>query len=140
MRSSLAEEKMASPKAQVVKRFREATGMGWMESKLFLAGRSADLCERILRAGEEQKGARTLHDPIEDDPEFAEIIKIVRDEAEAEIRRQIADAPQTSTTLGSSEWPRGTCHRLWRDMKSKLAEKGITWYSLADMNPGHCFD
>jgi hypothetical protein len=49
------------PKAETVKRFREATGMGWMESKLFFVGRSAELCERILRAHQEQGGG-ILHD------------------------------------------------------------------------------
>ena len=38
------------------------------------------------------------------------------------------------------EWPLGTCHLMWRRMKDRLAAEGITWYSLADMNPGHHFD
>lgn len=45
-------------KAETVKRFREATGMGWMAAKLFFAGRSAELCERILRAHQELQGER----------------------------------------------------------------------------------
>ena len=61
---------MASPKAEIVKRFRETTGMGWMESKLFLAGKSLDLCERILEAQIQQPDANTLHDPIEDHPDY----------------------------------------------------------------------
>ena len=134
---------MPSPKAEIVKRFREATGMGWMESKLFLVGRSAELCERILRAKEEQE-ANTLHDPIEDDPEFKDTIAVVREKAEAIVRAEILKRNENLIASGRDrdvhEWPLGTCHKIWRIMKEQLEEKGIQWYSLADMNPGHHFD
>jgi hypothetical protein len=117
--------------------------MGWMESKLFLAGRSADLCERILRARQEQE-ARTLHDPIEDDPKFRHTIAAVREKAETIVRDEISKRNERLIASGRDrevrEWPLGSCHRIWRIMKEQLQELGIQWYSLADMNPGHHFD
>lgn len=135
---------MGSPKAEAVKRFREATGMGWMASKLFLAGRSPELCERILDARLQQPEARTLHDPIEDHPNYSEIIATIRDSIEKEIRDEIALKNSARRNKGDDtalrDWPLGTCHLLWRRMKKRLASEGITWYSLADMNPGSRFD
>lgn len=135
---------MSSAKAEVVKRFREATGMGWMASKLFLAGRSAELCERILEARVQQPEANTLHDPIEDHPDYAETIAAIRDETEKELRDEIAHKNAERRASGDDtalrDWPLGTCHLMWRRMKERLAAKGVTWYSIAEMNPGHHFD
>ena len=117
--------------------------MSWMESKLFLAGRSAELCERILRARQEQDG-RTLHDPIEDDPNFKHTITAVRENAETIVRAEISKWNERLVVSGRDrvvrEWPLGSCHRIWRIMKEQLQDRGIQWYSLADMNPGHHFD
>jgi hypothetical protein len=133
-----------SPKAEIVKRFREATGMGWMASKLFLAGKSPELCERILEARVQQPGENTLHDPIEDHPDYAATIATIRMTVEVEIREEIARENAVRRASGNAtvliDWPRGTCHLMWRRMKERLATKDITWYSLADMNPGHIFD
>ena len=81
---------MPAPKADVVKRFREATRMGWMASKHFLKTESPELCERILEAGEKQPGADTLHDPIEDHPDYKEMIEALRETIEKEVREEIA--------------------------------------------------
>ena len=135
---------MSLPKAQAVKKFREATGMGWMEAKLFLAGRSAELCERILEARVQQPDANTLHDPLEDDPRYSELFVSIRDSVEAELRAEIASQNETRIAIGNKNnlrnWPLGTCHRMWRIMKDRLAAEGVVWYSLADLNPGHHFD
>jgi hypothetical protein len=135
---------MPAPKAEIVKRFREATGMGWMASKLFLAGRSPELCERILDARLQQPESCTLHDPIEDHPDFAETFAAIRELTEKELREEIALENAARRDTGDDtdlrEWPLGTCHLMWRRMKDRLAAEGITWYSLADMNPGHHFD
>jgi hypothetical protein len=135
---------MTSPKAETVKRFREATGMGWMASKLFLAGRSPELCERILDARIQQPGSNTLHDPIEDHPDYADTFVAIRDLTETELREEIAlenaARRDARADMVLPEWPRGTCHLMWRRMKERLAAEGITWYSLAEMNPGHHFD
>jgi hypothetical protein len=131
------------PKAEIVKRFREATGMGWMESKLFFAGRGVELCERILRAHQEQ-GDGTLHDPIEDDPEFKERIAIARETAERDHRAWIAERNRELHDSGREQqirqWRLGSCHRIWKLMKEHLKELGVSWYSPAEMNPGHRFD
>ena len=114
-----------------------------MASKLFLAGRSVELCERILRAKKEQ-GGPTLHDPIEDDPEFKHSIAAARREAEAIVRSEISKRNEQLVASGRNgqvqEWRLGTCHSVWRIMKTKLQEQGIGWFSLAEMNPGHHFD
>lgn len=114
-----------------------------MSAKLFFAGRDAELCERILRAHEEQ-GKRTLHDPIEDDPEFKEQIAKAREAAEANHKDWIAARNKTLRESGREEeireWPLGSCHRIWKLMKENLQGVGIAWYSPAEMNPGHRFD
>jgi hypothetical protein len=131
------------PRAETVKRFRQATGMGWMAAKLFLAGRSDELCERILRAHQEQN-SRPLHDPIEDDPEFKERVAAARDAAEQDHRAWIAEDNRSLQEAGRereiSEWRRGSCFRIWKLMKEDLSQAGISWYSPADMNPDFIFD
>lgn len=118
--------------------------MGWMEAKLFLAGKSPELCERILDARIQQPEANTLHDPIEDHPEYAETIATIRDETEKELRDEISQKNAERRASGDNtalrDWPLGTCHLMWRRMKERLAARGVTWYSLAEMNPGHIFD
>jgi hypothetical protein len=138
-----AENMNTVPKAETVKLFREATGMGWMASKLFFAGRSPELCERILRAHQEQ-GSQTLHDPIEDDPQFKEAIVRAREEAERDHRGWIVQHNQELLDEGHAkeirDWPLGSCHRIWKLMKEPLKKVGISWYSPGEMNPGHHFD
>jgi hypothetical protein len=135
---------MTSTKSQIVKRFREATGMGWLASKFYFAGRSPGLSERILEARIQHPGAKTLHDPIEDHPEHAETISMIREAMERELREEIACKNAALRSAGSvagpRDWPLGTCHLMWRRMKERLAERGITWYSVAEMNPGRRFD
>ena len=118
--------------------------MGWMEAKMFLAGRSAELCERILEARLQQPEAKTLHDPIEDEPQYSELFITIRDSVEAELRAEIARENEARKSSGDEtafrDWPLGTCHRMWRMMKERLAAEGVVWYSLADLNPGHRFD
>jgi hypothetical protein len=135
---------MSVPKAEIVKRFREATGMGWMASRLFLAGKSPELCERILDARLQRLVSLTLHDPIEDHPDYAATIAAIRDSTEKEVRKEIELENAARRDAGDDtflrDWPLGTCHLIWRRMKDKLAAKGITWYSPAEMNPGVHFD
>ncbi len=115
-----------------------------MESKMFLAGKSAELCERILIARTQQPEATTLHDPIEDNPAYAETITTIREATEKELReeiaRQNAERRESGDVTFLRDWPLGTCHLMWRRMKERLAKEGITWYSLAEMNPRHHFD
>jgi len=130
-------------KSETLKRFREATGMGWMQAKLFFGGRSAELCARILRAHQEQAGPM-YHDPIEDDSEFKVQIATARKAAEWNHRAWIADYNQKLRDSGHErhirDWPLGSCHRIWKLKKDYLSERGISWYSPAEMNPGHRFD
>ena len=117
--------------------------MGWIESKLFFAGREAELCQRILRAHQEQ-GHRPVHDPIEDDPEFKERISKARAAAEQNHRIWVAEGKQELLASGREqdfrEWPLGSCHRIWKLMQEHLKVLGISWYSPAEMNPGYKFD
>lgn len=118
--------------------------MSWTASKLFLMSRSPELCKRILDARIQQPGSNTLHDPIEDHPDYAEMFGAIRDFTEKELRGEIAIENAARRDAGDdtvlSEWPLGTCHLMWRRMKDGLAAQGITWYSLAEMNPEHHFD
>lgn len=67
-----------------------------------------------------------LYDPIEDDPQYSDIIKALRDEADNVIDRGLG---------------LGRCHSIWGYMKKTLKERhGIIWYSPAEMNPKVCFD
>ena len=135
---------MASTKADIVKRYREATGMNWLSSKLLLAGKSPELLERILQARTQQPGATTLHDPIEDHPDYTETIAAIADEITKELRDEIARENAKRRAAGKatslSDWPLGTSHQLWRRLKKRLADQGITWHSIAEMNPGCRFD
>lgn len=132
-----------APKAETLKLLRQATGMGWLQTKLFFAGRSDELCERILRAHQEQGGA-TLHDPIEDDLQFKDQITKARTAAEQNQKAWIFDRNQKLRNSGQGhlvrEWPLGSCHRIWKLMKEDLKQQGVSWYSPAEMNPGHHFD
>ena len=118
--------------------------MGWMASKQFLTGKSADLCERILDARVQKPESNILHDPIEDHPDFAETIAKIREATETGVRAEITQSNATRRASGDQtferDWPMGTCHLIWRRMKERLAEEGIIWYSPAEMNPGHIFD
>jgi hypothetical protein len=69
-------------------RLRQATGTGVSDSRLFLLNKSPELVDRIVRAHETQS-ERTLHDPIEDDPEFSHAIA----EADREVDNLVKDEP-----------------------------------------------
>jgi hypothetical protein len=135
---------MNPPKADVVKQFHQATRMGWMASKRFLMTENPELCERILEAGKKQSGADKLHDPIEDHPDYRELIATLKVTIEKEVREEMAREIEKQRAAGGDthlrEWPLGTCHLMWRRMKDRLAAKGVTWYSPAELNPGCIFD
>jgi hypothetical protein len=131
-------------KADQIARLREATGMGWLEARMFLAGRPGELCDRIVTAKERQKD-RLLHDPIEDEPGFAQQFEDARRQAEEAFRSWVAERNAEYLRRGLtnmvSERPRGGCHFVWREMKKVLLEQyGIKWFTPAEMNPGSRFD
>ena len=67
-----------------------------------------------------------VHDPIEDDPLFRDVVKAAEREAEEEL----VNVPKK----------RGFCHRLWSVQKRILREKyGVAWKSPAELN-GIFFD
>lgn len=118
-----------------------------MASKEFLTTGDAELCIRILRAHEEQgkeRGNECLHDPLEQDPQFADVIAEARASAEArlwEIMPAIDGRPAGPEDAASPELRSlGNCHWVWMQMKEDLRSKGLTWYSPAEMNPGSVFD
>jgi len=131
-------------KAQQIARLREATGMGWLAARMFLAGKPAELCERIIMAKARQQD-RVLHDPVEDDPALAPQFATAKRKAEAAFQSWVADrnADYARRGLASlvTEHPRGGGHFVWREMKQLLkTEHGIEWFSPAEMNPGIKFD
>ena len=78
---------------------------------------------RVIEAYRRQEaGAR--YDPLEDDPEYAELIGKV----DAELKR---------------EYPvrrRGQCHRIWRKKRAMLKREGVDWISPPQMNPYNRYD
>jgi hypothetical protein len=129
------------PTAQEVKLFHEASGMGWMTAKSFLMTQSPELCERILAARRLNPEAMTLHDPLEDNPKYAQMIKSLYNSIQAELRESmISESKQEKEMANFREWPLGTCHLVWRKLKEELASKGLVWYSPAELNPTHAFD
>ena len=65
-----------------------------------------------------------MTDPIESDPQHMQLMK--------EVEGRLA-----------TEFPElrmGVCHSIWRRKKQLLAERGISWFSPSDLNPGARFD
>lgn len=86
----------------------------------------SDINHRIAVARETQ-GASSLflHDPIEDDPRYAQVIK------EAEVR----------ATAFAGKPGMGRCHIIWSHMQQSLREEqSIVWFTPSEMNPRICFD
>ncbi|MGB5636858.1 MAG: hypothetical protein WBM44_28925 [Waterburya sp.] len=66
-------------------------------------------------------------DPIENDPQFKEILA----QADAEAEKNVKDHPRSM----------GFCHLFWSTKKDILRYKyGIDWKSPAEMNPDIRFD
>ena len=105
-------------KVQQIARLREATGMGWLAARMFLAGKPAELCERIVTAKEKQKEG-LLHDPIEDDPTLADQFVEVNQRAEEAYQIWVVERNARLIRKGLikmvSEHPLGGCHFLWRE-------------------------
>jgi hypothetical protein len=122
----------STPRAELLLRLRRTTGMGWFESVLFAWGMQHLLLERIVQAHETQNRDRedrwdSIHDPIEDQPQFSVILKAADREVAAELQGQ--------------PLRRGFCHRVWYIKKRILQERyGVQWFSPAEMNPGTRFD
>ncbi|MDB6078072.1 MAG: hypothetical protein JWO82_1819 [Akkermansiaceae bacterium] len=141
------EESGGPPGAQQVVDLHLATGLGVMKAKAFLEAESAERCERILRAFREQRRHEqggSLHDPIEDEPVFRERVEAAKAAALEEHRVLVEGENRKLVEEGlgrlAEEWPRGSCHRIWRLMKERLEQQGILWYSPAEMNPCAVFD
>jgi hypothetical protein len=101
--------------------------MGWMNKKARSAreARWAELGRRIEEALRSQGFEGTLHDPIEDDERYKEIIERADREAEKEVHIK----------------GRGSCHVFWSKKERILRKKyGILWFSPAEMNPKVLFD
>ncbi len=83
--------------------------------------------QRIAQARRIQVEDRVVHDPIEDDPRYRQILET----ADCEAEQALAGIPRGM----------GYCHRLWRTKQTILINKyGIVWFSPADLNPGYLFD
>ena len=94
------------------------------------AARAERLAARIAQAELTQTGddnLHILHDPIEDDPQMAPLIKAAEKKAKIELR---------GTKVGM-----GWCHMFWGVKEQILQEEyGVEWFSPAEMNPNVCFD
>ncbi|WP_282296536.1 hypothetical protein [Stenotrophomonas sp. PS02289] len=109
-------------------RYHKATGCPVPQAKALFAEMTALWQQRVLQAIEHDPPGRLLSDPIERDPQWADIIEAARLEAE-----------QTATETGHTG--RGRCHVVWRVQADILAQRyGVVWFSPARMNPGATFD
>jgi hypothetical protein len=106
-----------------------ATGCTGNTSKEDFIERKPLLQSRMLRAAQEQfndKDRFLLHDPIEDDPSTAEIVKWAHRTADKKI------------------FPHryfGRCHELWEMQADLLLKKhNIVWFSVQEMNGCIIFD
>ena len=85
--------------------------------------RGAVLRDRIGQAKACQQDATLLHDPIEDDPQYADVF--------AQVDREVDEL------LKDRDHGLGFCHLVWRHRKKILKQKhGVKWFSPGDMNPG----
>lgn len=83
--------------------------------------------QRIAQARDRHTGEKAVHDPIEDEPSYREILQ----SADSEAEQALASFPKGM----------GFCHRLWRTKQTILMKKyGVVWFSPADLNPGYRFD
>ena len=78
---------------------------------------------RVIEAYRTQDST-SRHDPVEDDPEWVEVIQKV----DAELK---AAYPKLR---------RGLCHENWRRKQAMLKERGVDWISPRDLNPGTLYD
>lgn len=109
-------------------RYHKATGCPVLQAKALFAEKPTLWHQRVLQAIDHVPPGRYLSDPIERDPQWADIIKAARLEAE-----------QAATDAGHTG--RGTCHFVWHVQAEILAQRhGVVWFSPARMNPDVCFD
>jgi len=125
--------------ADNIRRIRNATGLGVMEAKAFIQLNSEDLCQRILRA---KRRHGVLHDPIEEDPKFGEAVREATEKATYLAAKEAEDREKELDGRGANAvfLRRGHCHRVWGLTKMILKDRGIVWFSPADLNPGIVFD
>lgn len=68
-----------------------------------------------------------IHDPIENLPKYADIMRRVDEEVDE--------------ILGDDKEFFGICHRAWNLKKQLLKEQyEIDWHTPDELNPGCCFD
>lgn len=90
------------------------------ENRLFIS--------RYVEAALVQGLQDDLHDPIEDHPEYSDLIKRVGEEALDQVKREAGPGL-------------GLCHAVWGSMATILRERhGIVWYSPSEMNPLTMYD
>lgn len=87
----------------------------------FLCRYQEEQSERIIEAYLNQ-GGPTKYDPIEDYPQYKTLFE------------------EIDSILNEEYSGFGSCHRIWRKKEATLKEKGISWLSPIDMNPGTKFD
>lgn len=108
--------------AEAAGRIRECLAMRRLELD-WLAGDGKDEGSRKLLAALMSQGFGELHDPIEDDPRWAPVVRAAGDQAGALARARGIDGM-------------GACHFIWSEQERILREEhGIAWWSPAHLNP-----
>ena len=113
--------------AEAAAKVRDCLAMRRMELD-WLAGDARDEERRKWLGAMLAQGFGDLHDPIEDDPRWAEVVRAAAAKACA-----LAEA---RGILGM-----GACHFIWAEQERILREEhGVAWWSPAHLNPTTQYD
>lgn len=126
-----------------VMRLHRAGSVPVQTAKRYLEAFTPEEQEAIVRQLE--GGERLAHDPQQEDPEKGPIIRDVLNTTRAEVSEQhderiaqmVDRAPELARMLASC----GLVHRIESEAKRRLlAEHGIVYRTVAEMNPWCCID
>jgi hypothetical protein len=108
-------------------RVRECLAMRRMELD-WLEGDASDQDRRKWLEALMHQGFGGLHDPLEDDPRWAAVVRAAEARAQALAQARGIDGM-------------GACHFIWREQERILREEhGLAWWSPAHLNPTTMYD
>ncbi len=128
--------------AELVMRFRRASGLSVMRSKEYLRAGDADLVNRILAAYDRQVAPNAeyrpvLHDPIEDDPRYAKAFAEAEEEAQRDYERSREEWRRLFPDGGNYYGYGRRCYVKQCILRERF---GIDWKTPREMNPCVIFE
>ena len=132
---NVSTEENDSPIHETVMRIHRATGVPIARCQQHLEHLPLAHLSKLFCAVSQQQG-RMFHDPLEDDPALAAIIKQVESEAEVLAVEEFEEFLRESGLPSGLTPGMGRCHHIWGIMQKLLRERhGIDWLTPAEMNP-----